>query len=546
MKQKLCALLAGLMIIAALSGCTGNTNAPATSAPDATPTEQVTTPDTTDANASGNADEAPANKVDGGTFIMPITADVSNLNISLTSSITDIQCLQPLYDCLWHSTMAAGTNYYLAESCDISDDGLTYTVKLVENAKWHDGEPITVDDLIYTINMSLETGKNSRAVELDDVPVTYERIDDYTLAITICRPDSAYFTNLGRLFIQPEHVFGGKLDILGAEENMLGIGSGPFKLVEWNKGESLVYERNTDYYRGTPSLEKVIVRIIPDSAVQEIAFDNGELSMFTPSTAQQVEKYLNAEGVTTVEYYDGNNTSIWLNSMSDNPVMNDIDARRAIALALNIPEIVAGALGSDHLGTAAVGIFTPVTMYYDDTVKNWEQDLDTAKKLADKTGLTGQTLRYIYNSDRFFVKNIALIVQQQLKEIGVNVEIVGLDTAAYNSRKKGVEWDLLTQNTDQLNSDPGTKQTMFSGKTKSVNKGELTNMLWDLACGAIDLTEREAYFEAIQHLQMYDLGYIGIFCSKTFIVAKDEFAGLDAKPTTVMFQDWTDIYKVAK
>lgn len=464
-------------------------------APDATPTEQVTTPDTTDANASGNADEAPANKVDGGTFIMPITADVSNLNISLTSSITDIQCLQPLYDCLWHSTMAAGTNYYLAESCDISDDGLTYTVKLVENAKWHDGEPITVDDLIYTINMSLETGKNSRAVELDDVPVTYERIDDYTLAITICRPDSAYFTNLGRLFIQPEHVFGGKLDILGAEENMLGIGSGPFKLVEWNKCESLVYERNTDYYRGTPSLEKVIVRIIPYSAVQEIAFDNGELSMFTPSTAQQVEKYLNAEGVTTVEYYDGNNTSIWLNSMSDNPVMNDIDARRAIALALNIPEIVAGALGSDHLGTAAVGIFTPVTMYYNDTVKNWEQNLDTA---------------------------------------------------AYNSRKKGVEWDLLTQNTDQLNSDPGTKQTMFSGKTKSVNKGELTNMLWDLACGAIDLTEREAYFKAIQHLQMYDLGYIGIFCSKTFIVAKDEFAGLDAKPTTVMFQDWTDIYKVAK
>lgn len=71
------------MIIAALSWCTGNTNAPATSAPDATPTGQVTTPDTTDANASGNTDEAPANKVDGGTFIMPITADVSNLNIAL-------------------------------------------------------------------------------------------------------------------------------------------------------------------------------------------------------------------------------------------------------------------------------------------------------------------------------------------------------------------------------------------------------------------------------------------------------------------------------
>ena len=538
MKKMLGILLAAALLLS-MAAC-GNTAKETAEGPTETTAAPETPAETSEASTPAEG------KVDGGTFVMPLSADVKEL-ISLATNDDNIwQALSPMYDMMWYET-GDGTNFYLAESYDISDDGLDYTVKLVENAKWHDGEAITADDLIFTLDACQTISNANNIVTPNGNAISYEKIDEFTVVIHLATPVSFYSNVLGRVAILPEHVYEGDPNVIGHEKSNSGIGSGPYKLVEWNKGESLVYTRNEDYYRGTPSLETIIMKVMPDAAVQEMAMQTGELSMMRITTQEQLDKFSNKEDFNVYSFSECRTNFLLLRTTGS--IFEDAKARQAFALALNIPEIVEASFGSETFASPAASIFTPMTKYYNPDQTNYEQNLELAKQLAEESGLAGSTIRYGYRTDRVGMEAQALMVQQQMKEIGVNVELVAGTFGSGNitNDEQEVKLDLISNGADSLVGDPGTKNGTFGNSDKAQRNSGFSDeyrAAWNAAITAVDEESRkEAYYD-VQALIGDCYCFIPTSQPNYVFVASSQFGGLDTNQTVMLFQDYMDLYMV--
>ena len=237
-----------------------------------------------DSGSSSSGTSTSADASDGGTFVVPVNtnsiASLTPYNVYGSDDllIASAPCFDPLY-----IITADGTRWYLADSMEpTSDDGMHYEMKLKDGLKWHDGEPITADDVVFTVDMfkdTSNTGATSESVTYNNKTLSAEKVDDLTVAITLQEPFSAFETEFGRIQIIPKHIFDGNTNVADNKKALKKcIGSGPFKLKEYKEGDSIVYERNDDYYRGKPSLAQVVIKMMPDESAQEAALQSGTFS----------------------------------------------------------------------------------------------------------------------------------------------------------------------------------------------------------------------------------------------------------------------------
>ncbi len=296
---------------------------------------------------------------------------------------------------LKHVGRADGVRYYLAESHEVSDDGLTITVKLRDNLKWHDGESITTDDVLWNFEFRMNPdNKSSSGTKVNQKPVTVEKIDELTFSVKLPEVSASYVATLGSMKLIPKHVYEGEENIASSALNTTqGVGSGPYKVKEWKKGESLTLEKFDDYYRDV-NLDTVIFKIMPNESAQEIAFENGELNIIRVSTIDKYEKYAANDNYEMVTLDEGRINYMGFNSNSE--LMKNIEARKAIATALDVPAIVEGAYGSDDIAVPAKTVFCDQNFYYED-IDGYKHDLEEAKKLVKEAGLEGKTLQLTGN-----------------------------------------------------------------------------------------------------------------------------------------------------
>lgn len=524
----------------ALAGCTqpagdsaGSPSPSASGAPEASP------------SASAPAESATGEKVDGGTLIMCEPTDISSLNILYETGDEGMTMLKPVYDPLY-IVSKDGVRYYLAESHQVSEDGLTITVKLRENLKWHDGEPITTEDVLWYFEMKMNPDNNSSGgTKVNGEPVQVAAVDEYTFTVTLPSVSASYEATLGNLKLLPKHVYEDTPVLVGAEINSTsGVGSGPFKVKEWNKGESLVLERFDDYYRGPASLESVVFKIIPNASTEEIAFQNGELSVLRLTTQDMLEKYSNDPNYSVYSLTEGRINYMGFNSNS--PLTSDPKVREAICLALNVDEIIAGAYGSAELAPAAKTVFCPSNLYYSD-VEGYSQDLERARELIAETGIEGETFRLVYNSSRENMENCALMIQQQLKAVGLNVEIQGYETQGFFEvffYTDAGDWE-LGLNGYSTNGDNQGDEYMFSLEgflSKNLCSTDEIAALWNEGDATTDPEERAAIYKEIQE-QIRDAYTMFPLTSPNFVVATDKrLKGVDAIDMVPLFEDYLNLY----
>jgi peptide/nickel transport system substrate-binding protein len=163
----------------------------------------------------------------------------------------------------------------LATSWEISADGKTYTFKLRDGVKWHDGQSFSADDVKFTLEAILDP-KNRAATYTDFTIVErVEVIDRLTVRIILKQPFAPMLTNLAVAMI-PKHLLEGK-DLTTDEFNQKPVGTGPFRFVEWRKGESLTLEANPDSWRGRPKLDRVVFRFVEDASARLVQLKTGEV-----------------------------------------------------------------------------------------------------------------------------------------------------------------------------------------------------------------------------------------------------------------------------
>ncbi|MEL6966191.1 MAG: ABC transporter substrate-binding protein [Pseudomonadota bacterium] len=317
---------------------------------------------------------------------------------------------------------------YLAESWETSEDGLTVTLKLVKNAKFHDGKPITSEDVAF----SVDTIKANHPFKSMFAPVIEVQTPDaHTAVLKLSQPHPALMLAMSSQLmpIIPKHVYGDGQDPKTHPANSENVvGSGPFKLVEFKRDQHVILERFDDYFiEGRPFVDRIVMRIIKDPAARAIALENGELHLSTfENTVRNINRLKKADGVTaTSEGYAAIGALDWLAFNTANGPTADKRVRQAIAYAVD-KNFIHKAIMLGVAQDAKSGIH-PGSPLSDQSVNGYDVDLDKAQALLDEAGFKpgddGTRMKLTIDFGWPSMKPQAEYIKASLKKVGIDVTV---------------------------------------------------------------------------------------------------------------------------
>lgn len=461
----------------------------------------------------------------------------------VTASTGDPQTLSGLYandgnsllvtTLIFEPLMFGGENWgdsiepVLAESWSVSDDGLEYTFNLRQGVKWHDGTPFTAADVLFTFQATLE---ESNAVDWrsnlmqNGEPFRFEVVDDHTFKVILNQPDAAVLTSLG-IPILPAHAFS-SLNTLDSPFNTNPIGTGPYRFVEWNSGENVILEANQDYWRGAPEINRIVVRFIDGAENMANALLAGELD-FARIDGADLSPFENNPDFSITRTPRDLMRYVGFNVQSPN--VSDPAVRQALAIGLDRQAIINTVAAGN--GILADSLFNrSVFMYEEGRNEQYPFDPALAREMlaaagwADSDGngfldKDGQefTMRISYLGSWALMQAIAPIVYDNWRSLGVNVELVPLDSAAANEQiydNTSVEkpydamlggWGLFGPEPDHYRNYLANESGFFAYNNREV---------FDLFAQGRSITDAQARFDLyaqIDRLLWSDLPFIPIF-----------------------------------
>ena len=359
----------------------------------------------------------------------------------------------------------------LATGYEVSEDGLTWTVSIREDAKFSDGQPLTSEDVVFTFEKLMES---SSTVDLTFVDSVTSK-SDYSLEFKLKSPRSTFISNLIATGIVPKKSY-------TSEYYQNPIGSGPLVLVQWDKGQQIIVKPNENYYGQKPNFDKITFLFLEEDAAFAAA-KAGQLDMtaIPPSYASQ-----KIEGMKLTEVSSVDNRGIMFPTVKSgeadadsnpigNEVTSDLAIRQAINVALDRQAIVDGVL--EGYGTKAYSICDKMPWWNEETVTT-DNDVDLAKKIladggwidADGDGILEKDnikaeFNLVYPSGDQLRQSLAMVVADMVKPKGINIVIeaktwdeieavlhkdailMGWGSQdplemynVYSSKMKGVEW----------------------------------------------------------------------------------------------------------
>lgn len=342
----------------------------------------------------------------------------------------------------------------LADSWEMSADNTVLTIKLNENAKWHDGVPVTAADVVFTAKIygSPTVGavrQNNVSpfegfLEGDDT-LQVEALDEHTVAFTLAKPtniDFLFFTKLRDLYIIPEHLLG-DVPLESIRESdywKKPIGSGPAIYQSQISGERMEFTANKDYHVKSPSWDRFVLRVVAtpnllsglmNNEIDVLAGNIASLQLADWDMAQQ-QKNLVTVSTTTVGYQ----------YMAINTAQEYLTpgVRQAINMAINRQAIVDGLLRGQ--GEAAFGPFAKDHLYYNEVV-NVGFNPEEAKRILKEEGWDpSQELIFSVPTGNTVRELAAVIIQQNLQDIGVKTRIVSADFTTHLNRVREGNYDL--------------------------------------------------------------------------------------------------------
>lgn len=528
-----------LVLVLFITACGNNT--------EKKPTEETKTEEGIDKEIEekGESDEK--------AFQVAIDYMPENLYSSLgTDSITVITT--PIYDPLFWDTKD-GIEWRLAEDVEVSDDGLEYTVHLNKDANWSDGEPITTDDILFSIEFSAERDEGVSRYQTsskNQEPIDIEKIDDKTIKFTLPIANNYFKVNLANMSVVPAHPFDGDPKVAVDSDYFSTPGmatSGAFEVEEVNV-DSLIYTAREDYYRGKPNTDKIVMRVMGADANRKVAFESGELSYTRITNAQDLEKYESeSEKYNITNFPEGRLNYIQINPYG--PMMGDLsnDARRAIFMALDQQQIIDAVYGSNELAQKANTIIVPECYDHNPNNPFYENNIEEAKKLAEESGLSGQSLVYIYNKDRAGMEEVAVVVQQQLAQIGVNLQIEAKDSPTFfpqffmswdDNPEEQATWDLATNGWD---SQRGERNYSYSYLSKPEKWGwsEEIAAIADKYDSEPDLDKRKEFSFEMQEMATEESWLYPLPYPNFVVVSHKNVTNLDTLPVAPEFGDYMSI-----
>ncbi len=436
----------------------------------------------------------------------------------------------------------------LAESWDISDDGLTITFHLRKGVKWTDGVEFTANDVMFGYKTIIDP-KTPTAYKEDFLQVKKaEVLDKYTFRVTYKKPFAPALSSWGNLPILPEHLLKGK-DITKVDFGRNPIGMGPFIFEKWEPGQRIVLKANPDYFEGRPYIDYYIYRIIPDQATMFMELRAGGVDLM---------------GLTPIQYRRQTNTEFFKKNFQKfrypvfaytylgfnlkHPFFKDIRVRKAIAYAIDKKEIIDVVLFG--LGSVATGPYVPNTWPYNPNVKRYEYNPAKARQLLQEAGWRdtdgdgwldkdGKRFEFtiITNMGNSLRERTATIIQWRLKQIGIKVNIRLIEWSAFINEfidKRRFEAVILGWS---IGFDPDQYDIWHSSKTgeKEFNfisyKNPEVDRLLEEGRRTFDIEKRKKAYYRIQEILAEEVPYVFLYVPDALPIVHKRFKGI--KPTPI-------------
>jgi peptide/nickel transport system substrate-binding protein len=401
----------------------------------------------------------------GGTFIDSNTADIQTVHPFLVEEQVSASVVGLIYETLTGGDVRTGqpAPNALADSWEVAPDGKTYTFQLNQNAKWHDGNPVTAEDVKFSFDALADPATGSTYTgSFNDSVESWRVIDDHTFEMVAKEPLYTFLYDLVA-YIVPKHIwesvpFADWKNDPGANgtDPSRVVGSGPFKFQEWKQGDSITLVKNDDYYGKAPYIDSYVLRIWPDQTGVINALLNGELdaASLEPADIAGVE---GQPGIQVSHYPTRGFSYYEFNLNADvTKKWQDKRVRQAMLYALDRESIVNDIM----LGYAEVAQGTQPTISYayapEEITTNYTFDIEKAKSLLTEAGWTdsdgdgvldkdGESLSFelLYGGGSPVTDQIVAYMQDAWKAVGIAATPRALEfPALIEATTTNLDWDV--------------------------------------------------------------------------------------------------------
>lgn len=407
-------ITAGLSTLALLavivSGCGGGGAQPAGTA-DGSATE----PQTQTAGENGTE------KVkDGGTVRVAMATEPDNLDPYLSAATDTNSMMDNVFDGLFEAGENGELVPAIAESFQVSEDGLTYTFKLKQGVTFHDGSALTSEDVYYSYaKLAGLNGQEPLSSKFSGI-ASIETPDDYTVIVKLKERDAAFLAANIAAIVPKDY----------EKQSEQPVGAGPFKFTEYQPGQQLVLEKNENFYdkEHTPKLARIEFKIMPDTNASVLALQSGDIDMIPGVSAQGVLQL--GDGYTIVS---GPQNMVQLMALNNSvKPLGDVKVRQAINYAIDKDVIIQTV--ADGNGTKLGSNMSPaMKLYYQEGLENrYTPDAEKAKQLLKEAGYeNGFDLTITVPSNYQFHVDTAQVISEQLKNVGIRVTIKQIEWSSW-------------------------------------------------------------------------------------------------------------------
>lgn len=377
-------------------------------------------------------------------LVLSLPADPPTLNPILATDVTAAAVNKYLYESLLERDNATLEFIpWLADRWAISADQLTYTFWLRPGVRWHDGEPLTADDVIYTFERIRDPSVDAARLRNYFRDITrIEKVGKRAVRFVYARPYFKALEIIGGAKIIPKHLYGDGQDFNRHPANRSGIGTGPYRFVEWKTGRQIELKRFDGYWGKRPEISGVIYRIIPDQMAGFQLLKKGALDADALRSIQwvrQTESPAFAEKFRKVRYYLPNYSFIGWNMRR--PMFADRRVRIAMTMLVNRREILNKVLFDQ--GEVVASNFYRFGPTYDASIEPYPYDPEAAKALLDDAGWIdhdddglrdrdGVPFRFslLFPAGDRMSMSLGLFLREELLRLGIAMEVQQLEWAS--------------------------------------------------------------------------------------------------------------------
>lgn len=472
----------------------------------------------------------------GGSLNMGLLVEPPALDPFHQAADARIRVSLLMYQGLFYEGVSGEAVPLLAESYEVSDDGLVYTIKLRQGVTFHNGKEMTAEDVAYSYNYLRNPENGSPGAGDFAIVESVDVVDPLTVSFKLKSPNASLPMTLGNKY--GAVVPAGYFDDENAKNrmNQESVGTGPFKLVEFNPNSNLLLERNENYWEeGAPYLDEINFSFLPNSASMLVALRNQRIDLIKLERPQDVVQVREVEGLQIERWPSLNQKAIDLGAETE-PLGNE-KVRQAIALAVDKEEIMQAAVGEfgQVINTMVAGMEEAWGVARED-LPNMERDVEAAKALLKESGLEAGfklTLTTINGYD--WMDPAAVTLKEQLAEIGVDLDIQRVDLGVwidnFRSKKMGFTFnDWATQPDPNLLFYRHFHKAPEGADFRNWNHEEASRLL-DEGRAESDPEKRKAIYAEFQKVLAGSVPTIMLFSADHVTVRSDKVQNFTQHPT---------------